>query len=102
MRDRLRKKLANVQSLESKLRTLLMSAKAKSSLGLSTVDKIETIILQLGDQILDKKLALNELEDEMKKLNLGENSKSLTTNSRAAKLELRNRLREMNAKRITQ
>lgn len=102
MRDKLKAKLASVQSLESKLRTMLIPIKAKSSINLSTVDKIEQILLQLNDQVLDRKLALTELEEQMERLDLSGKSKSLTLKPSAAKLNLRKRLREMNSKRISQ
>ncbi|KAG5422293.1 NUP159 [Candida metapsilosis] len=102
MREKLRLKLANVESLESKLRALLMPIKAKNSLNSSTVNKIEEILSQLNDQILDHKLALTELEEQMKKMNLEGGPKSLIVKPRAAKLDLRKKLREMNAKQITQ
>ncbi|KAI5968940.1 NUP159 [Candida theae] len=100
-RERLRSKLANVQSLESRLRTSLMHIKARSSLNLSTVDKIEQILSQLNDQVLDRKITLSELEDEMKALNLEGSSKRLAVGPGAAKLELRKRLQEKNSKYIT-
>ncbi|KAI5961309.1 NUP159 [Candida margitis] len=101
MRDKLKTKLADVESLESKLRTLLMPIKAKNSLNSSTVEKIEEILMQLNDQVLDRKLALTELEEEMKDLDLEGGSKSLSIKPGRAKLNWRNRLRAINSKQIT-
>ncbi|KAI5959140.1 NUP159 [Candida pseudojiufengensis] len=66
--QKLNSKFSKIKNLESKLVSLLMTLKLSNSLNSSTISKIENIIYQLNNQILEHKSSVDELIEKIESL----------------------------------